>query len=304
MKRFVVVPAVAMVLFSAASAQAQIIDRVRQGIEKGLDRAVQGVAKRYNLDDQQAAAARKLFNERANDFLDKNGERIEKLVAEVKDRVQSGQLRFPPRPEDIKEALELVMPLVNDARKHFGETADHFRGILNDDQRKTFDEDRARLEMVADQALESLKNGQLPLGALGGGLGGFGGGGDPAAARTRMVFTGAGFLEREWDLWLERSAKAAKMTDEQFSKSREILKLAKEAAAEYRRAKEEDIKRVGQLLRDARRDAEKRKEADKAAEELAKPLEEIGKKWQSDVLALLSEEQRKAAIDANRRPGQ
>jgi hypothetical protein len=113
------------------------------------------------------------------------------------------------------------------------------------------------------------------------------------------AFTGRGFLEAEWSRWGERVAKAARMDEEQTRKATEMLDLARAAAAEYRRLREPEIKRIAADLAELRKaekpDAVRIAGLEKAASDLVRPLEEIGRKWQNDVLGLLNAEQRKSA---------
>lgn len=141
--------------------------------------------------------------------------------------------------------------------------------------------DRARLDSAG--AIVSLRNGNA-------------GGVD---AKLGRFFTGRGFEEKSWEAWLSLVDKTVKMTDDQRTKATALLGEAKDAAVGYRKAKEEDYKRIAAelaaLRAEAKPDPAKKKSVEKAAADLSAPVDEITKKWKADVLALLTDEQRKVA---------
>ena len=145
----------------------------------------------------------------------------------------------------------------------------------------------ARMVLSPTGELLDVREGGGPAGA------GFGGG----AADPRLRFTGRGFLEREWGQWLDRTVRQAGMTDEQKARAAGMLKLATDAAADYRKAREADIKRLAgelaELGKAAQPDAARRAAVEKAAAELEAPLLEIGRRWRADVLNLLDDAQRR-----------
>jgi len=304
MKRF----AAAALVFAltAASVRAQEEkkaneERVRQLIDAGLSRMVDGVAVRYDLEDAQKEQLRALMKERAEDFLKTHGEAIRKLAETegpaLQEKIKAGGLRS----EDVKALREKVTPLLEAARKHLSQSADLMsKNILDADQRTKFGEDRDRMEKQLDDALSRLNSGEFDqIGALmAGRMAGRLGGGDfgPGGGRS---FTGRGFEERRWDTWLRSLGLRGKMTDEQKQRAQSLLVQAKEAAALYRKEKEEDYKKIAADLAELRTnkdaDPKRREGIEKAGRDLGRPIEEIGLKWMKDVWALLNDEQKKAA---------
>ena len=116
------------------------------------------------------------------------------------------------------------------------------------------------------------------------------------ARRTSAMFTGKGFVETEWSRWLEATARSVGMTAEQRTRADRLLNLAAEAAAEHRRAREADYRRIAAdlaKLQQGRGDPATRVGVTKAAAELSAPVDAIGKRFRADVAALLDDAQSK-----------
>ena len=117
-----------------------------------------------------------------------------------------------------------------------------------------------------------------------------------AARKALKVFSGKGFVEAEWAKWLERTAVAVGMTAEQRTRADRLLNLAAEAAAEHRKAREADYRRIAAdlaKLQQGRGDPATRVGVTKAAAELSAPVDAIGKRFRADVAALLDDAQSK-----------
>jgi hypothetical protein len=116
-------------------------------------------------------------------------------------------------------------------------------------------------------------------------------------ARLGRFFTGRGFEEKNWETWLASAITSAKFSEEQQSKAKALLAEAKSAVADYRRTREAEYKRIAADLAEVRTNPAAAKDrkagVEKAATALAAPVEEVGRKWRADVIALLSDEQRK-----------
>lgn len=279
--RSLALPAVALLLALPAVASAQVPDPVealKRMMEQGVDRLVQGAGERYKLDDGQKEQLRSLLGEKTKEFLDGHADELKSLSEKVQALREKGA---EAKLTEWAEVLESARPLMESARKNVEKTGDIFRDkVLDDEQKKLFEQDRE----AGRNMFERMQRG----GFGGGGAGGFGN--NPA-----LRFSGRGFEEQSWEQWLRTTARRVEMNEEQQSKAKEFLELAKKAAADYRKAKEEDYKRMAAAFAELRRtpDAEKRKALEKEGGELTKPIDEIGTKWKADVTNLLTPEQKK-----------
>jgi hypothetical protein len=244
-----------------------------------LERFVNGAGEFYKLSDEQKAAMRTLLEERAPGTQER-WSALGKYWQEARRKAESGE------EVDWAALREKVMatPEGQEAQKYMEETRTLFRDkVLNDAQKKIYDDAKG-------QGLDPM-TGREQFG-----------GGFSSAERAARRFTGKGFEEAAWQRWLDRVASAAKLTPDQISQAKEMLELAKEAAAQYRKDKESQYKEMAAALAKLKdeKDADKKKSVEKAAEELAAPIDGIGKKWKDDVLAMLDETQKKAVEGIDR----
>jgi hypothetical protein len=125
---------------------------------------------------------------------------------------------------------------------------------------------------------------------------GKGGPPDGIPGKKGKDFTGRGFQEAEWAAWLDGLDRAVMLSPEQRKAADEYLQLARQAAAEYRKVRQDDYRRIAADLAALRKDKSADPTAvaglEKAAVDLSRPIEEIGRKWRADVLALLTQAQR------------
>lgn len=264
-------------------------------LERATHLGIRRLAKRYKLDDPQKELVRALLKEHFADFVEKYGDEMKAITVEA--AAFHGKLDDPEAiPAGFVKIQERAAKVSAEQRRRVAKAVEEFRdGILSPEQRAAFDGDRG----------PALKEFGVLMGAahtdylLGQGLlrGDRWAAGDPAV-RARRIFTGVGFLDREWEQWLAAASKSARMTDEQNGKARLMLESAILDAAAYRRAKEDDIRRVAAELAElftSRPTPAKRAAVERGAVELTAPLEAIGAKWKADVLKLLTQEQRKSA---------
>lgn len=279
MRWTMIVLGVALAAGSAWAQEEKKADRFRQFAEKAREQMITKATERYKLSESQVTQLKTLLEERSK-ITDAKREEIGKAFREA----GAGGGR-----PDFKAVREKLQPLFEEMRKFAMETADKVKSdILNDEQKKLFDEDVAA--------------GRQIIGGGFGGQGGFGQGGPGGRG-----FTGRGFQEQQWDGYAQGVIRLAKTSEEQTGKINEMLKLAKEAAAEYRKAKEKELAEVAKELADLRQNRdttrEQRAAVEKKATDLNAPIGEIFSKFQKDVQALLTEEQRKLIEPLNRTGG-
>lgn len=245
-----------------------------------LDQLVRTAAEMYKLDDGQKDALRVLLDERSKVTQEK-WEAVGRHFRAYREKQENGE------EVDWDAARAEAAPLFEAARKVMEETRGLIREqILDDEQRRIYDKAKA--------------DGRDPLTGREDFM-------VSPAERLARRFTGKGFEEQSWEQWLEAVDRAAKLTGEQSAKAKEMLAMAKEAAARYRRDKEDDYRKMAadlaELAKDAKAPADKRRAVEKAAAELAAPIDGIGKKWREDVTALLDEKQKQAIEGLDRRFG-
>jgi len=231
-----------------------------------LERQVEEATKVYKLDDSQKEKLKTLLEARGK----ASREKMEPIRKAFEDAKKEGKRL------NREEFQEKFGDIFANMRKDREETATMVRDqILNDEQKKTFDERKTKGE--------SLLGGQ-----------GFGRGGAGQPGQGGFGRGGTTQQETVWDRWLGQVVEKGKLTDEQKSKATVMLGQAKEAAAAYRKDKDADFKKAADELSKAR---EAGREAIAAAlkttEELNKPIVEIGNKWKADILGLLNEDQKK-----------
>jgi len=249
-------------------------------------------AKYFKLSEDQTAKLRKHLDERSNETWKLQGA-AQKLTSAGKAMEEAGV------PFDAELFKRKEADLKADLIRYRMETRTMVReNILTDDQRRLFDAALADNNdpLTGQPADENLPNhhpakykayteAQAKLhreqwAAM------------SEANRAERVFNGKGFVETEWTQWLQRTAAATDMTDEQRVRAAEMLDLAKAAAAEYRKRKEADYRKIAAELAKAG-DSPAAAGLRKAATELSAPVDSIGRKFREDVMELLSAEQMK-----------
>lgn len=241
----------------------------------------------YGLDDKQKESFKALLEERSEGARAK-WEAVGKLFNEAREAARNGER------VDWDAVREKSRPAMEEARKFTEETTGLFRDkVLTDEQKKKFDEAKTKgLDPISGRE----QGGRFGQGGPGG-----------QTDRVSRRFTGMGFEEQAWAAWLERLNTAAKLSEEQLGKAKDMLALAKEAAADYRKSKEAEYKRLaeafGEIAKDRNFPREKRDAIVKEGTELTAPIDGIEKKWKDDVKTLLNDEQKKAAETLDRQRG-
>lgn len=235
-------------------------------------------AKYYGLDDDQREAVRALMQDGFREYLDW-WETIDRQSIKNAKLIARGELTHN---ELCKQNEPLIQRSAQVLDRIRAELREH---ILDGVQ-------RARFEEAELAGRDPLTGRQASFGS--------------DARREDSVenaskrFTGKGFEEEAWAAWLKRVDTAARLNADQSARAADLLAQAKEAAADYRRAREADYKRLAGEWAEIDRtraggnaDVSRWTAFRKAGAELTAPVGEIGRRWRADVMNLLDETQRR-----------
>lgn len=102
-----------------------------------MTQAVNNIARRYNLNDEQRAHTEKLMKERVTKFLKDNENEVWPIIREL---LTSG-LQAPKDQQALKRIGTAAKPLLDKARDEIFNANTEWRGILTDDQKQVHDFD-------------------------------------------------------------------------------------------------------------------------------------------------------------------
>jgi hypothetical protein len=271
MNQWIAVPAVVVLMAAAAPAQEEKKDDRLGGFlippDRVFEEIAKGLSKHYGLDEEQSQLARQMVADYGRRFVSRNADELRALQMEG---MKLALLGGKPDSDTLRDLSRRVKALMYDGKEPLDQFSEEFHGILNEDQKLRHDIERkqvALLMQVVDLELDKMiATGQLP------------GpdqnnpskpGSDADKMRPARRFTGAGFVERQWESYVKAFAAHYRLDGEQNRRAEEMLALAKKDAAEYRKANEERIKEFGEKFK-ALRDAYAAREA--TAEQRAKAL--------------------------------
>jgi hypothetical protein len=213
-------------------------------LDRVFDQVSKGIARHYSLDDDQLELTRQIVASHGKKFLDRNGDKLRGLQFEA----VKWQLLGKPDPDTLKTLARQVKDILADAKTTLEQSGDEFASILNDDQRARHEIERKQVGLlfqVADLEIDKvIMTGALPgpeqngvAGRLTAAINE-----NQEARRAGRRFTGAGFLERTWEAYVQAFAAHYRFDAEQFKRAGEMLSLAKKDAADYRKTNEAKIK--------------------------------------------------------------
>ena len=125
-------------------------------IDAIMDRAVQNIATRYNLNSKQTELTRELMRRDVYRFLEDH----EREVWPVIRKLLESQLRTPEDPEDMKWIGEAAGPLAKLAEQAIYDANEEWRLILTPDQVKVHDFDMAEMKSTFKEIHKNLDDWQ------------------------------------------------------------------------------------------------------------------------------------------------
>ncbi len=109
-----------------------------------VDKAAEGIIKRYKLNDQQADFTRKMMSRRVDNLLRKHEDKVRKLFGEAFAMRAMGK---PPSKEAIQSWAERAMPVYKDARKEILAGNEEWAKVLTPEQKKIHKLDLKMMEV-------------------------------------------------------------------------------------------------------------------------------------------------------------
>ena len=275
-------------------------------MERVIDRIVDQMAKHYNFDEEQTRMTREMLKVRYPDYLNSNRAEIQTLLNKYFEALVNDK---PPTPEEVAEWAKNAQPMLAGLGEVTHEVMDTMHEYLNDDQIVMLD-----AELVAFDAGMQMAQNKLSVWADGGfdpdtewifstknrqsgeeeGMGPEeledseeGVADEDARAKSTMPVD-------EWALYTQRFIERYQLNDEQKQKAHQILRRQQEARDNYLRRKADEMKRVTQMLADAKSE-EEQLAALKAYEDLNEPVNQLFKQLKDRLDALPTRAQRNAA---------
>lgn len=268
--------------------------------EKILEQVAKALSDNYELDDGQTEYAKELLSEYTRSFLQANAEDIDALKLEFLKAALNPSGSADDGDYMSADAAKRLKRLFGAGRETLDQFSKEFRAVLDEDQRTRFDLEKKQLELLVAVA-ETEADKRLAREE------GRGGKATADIRKSARRFNGAGFLEQRWEEYKLLFAEHYGLDESQNRKADEMVASAKRAAADYRKANEDAIKRFTaayRRLREAfgekgltaearqRLDAE-RKSLDAEAERFESPLREMYERLKADLDSLLTEQQKK-----------
>jgi hypothetical protein len=272
---------------------------------KMLEQGVRDLTLRYKLDEEQRALAREILAVHGKKFFDKHLDEIRAL------QLEGMKIRFSGEedPEVIRALAGRLKVILDDAVETLEAAGDDFHEILDEDQAEQHDRERRNFREGIKNARamldQTLADGVTPwtrqrMAA-----------GESAEAQARRRrWTGGGFVEREWQAYVEAVVAHYKYDDQQTGRAMQMLELAKKDAAEYRKTRETEIRDVAaahKRLAEAEAAAmdadpahkkalaDQRKTLDAEADTLEKPLDKMFADLREAVESLATPDQKRRA---------
>lgn len=109
-----------------------------------VNKAAEGIIKRYKLNDEQADFTRKMMTRRVNKLLEKHEDRVRKLFGEA---FAMRALGKPPSKQAIQSWAERALPVYEDARKEILAGNEEWGKILTPEQKKIHKLDLKMMEV-------------------------------------------------------------------------------------------------------------------------------------------------------------
>lgn len=247
--------------------------------EQLMDQVCDGIARKYNLTDQQKAYTRKLMAHHVKAFLDRHQRKVRTLVAEAIRLAAPGAKR---NPDDFQEWAQRSRPLWDEAKEAILKGNERWRRCLNEDQKKIHDRDlrlmRSNFEAF-DKKFARWRDGGYDPGI------------DRFVFRTRsapeppegqdaVVGPGPWTVTNDsyWDLYVRNFIKRYKLDAAQAETAYSILKECKDRAEQYTETHKGEIDTSEAKLRELRLSGSPRRdiiEAEKQHRGLTAPLDDL-----------------------------
>lgn len=149
-----------------ASTAKDVTEELRTGkrpasvtIEMIMERAVQNIATRYNLNENQTEITRQMMKDGVYRFLEEHEKEVWPIIRDL----LASQLKAPEDPQDVKRIGKTARPLARAAEKAIYEANDIWREILTPEQVRVHDFDMSEMKRTfreMDDRLHQWEEGQ------------------------------------------------------------------------------------------------------------------------------------------------
>jgi len=252
------------------------------GLDKILDRAVQNLTIRYNLNEDQAKLTSELMHARVKKFLQDHQREVWPVLRELMHYQLNGE---NPDPEAAKRIARAALPLLEEAKKAIRDGNADWRGfLLNDQQRQLHDFDLSEMEIqfkTADQTLKGWNEGKPDGGMLFPPEQDKPKPGQPPkpvrpTERLKPVLEDATSKDR-YTAFVDDFIKQCQLDASQTTSARSILKEILEKVEAYKAAHREELDKLAEEDRKAvvEGDLEKRKTVAQETHRVLEPLQEL-----------------------------
>ncbi|MFH0982872.1 MAG: hypothetical protein V2A79_15225 [Planctomycetota bacterium] len=249
-----------------------------------IRQASDNVARRYNLNKEQAERTREKMEEGVTRFLEENEEAIWPLVRDLARQQLTGKMFDPSNPDDLAAAKrigEAALPIVEKARQAIYQGNADWRTILSPEQKQLHDYDLQEMKGTFEEITKNFEKYKA---------------GDPVPnpmfpqyepkpnepprpPRPPSVITpGKQRQEDTWERYVQDFIRKYQLDPPQREAAESILREMKQRAADHRASKAKDYEEVRKRLNEsfaAGADLKKRAAASRDEKQLNKPIDEL-----------------------------
>lgn len=261
-------------------------------IEKIMDNAVKGIARRYSLNEAQTKYTEELMRREVQRFLREN---YDEVWPAVRDLLSAG-LRAPQNGDDAARVGKAALPLALKARKAIIDGNMEWRKILTPEQQAVHDYDLAAMEKTLDQIEENFKSwvdGKPTTGPL------IPPGPDPKFGPRPPKQPPPGLPQPQsefadalamFDKYVEEFIKDYELDAGQIESARSILKEHRDKAQAHLDRNKAELEKIREGMQQAHeaKDRDKRNELETQHQALLEPVNELFTQMDGRLKALLT----------------
>ena len=154
--------------------EAENFDQFRDAILKRTDKMTDGIAKMYELGDEQKGEAREIVDRHVKEYLANQGPKLFDLFKRGKalgEFMKEERIGWEELPRDLKQQLlDQAIPLMEDVQKRLRRFSDDFAATLDEKQLEKLSEERRKMEsnfamgLAAARAIRAGKDPPEPTG--------------------------------------------------------------------------------------------------------------------------------------------
>lgn len=264
-------------------------------VDSMMNTAVNNIARRYNLNEQQKAYTQALMTKGVKDFLSKHEDDLRGLLTEM---IAKQVSKEEVTEEMAKRWGDMAMPMFHDAKKAILENNMAWREVLNEDQRKIHDLDLRLMKGNFKQFEDRFQRwqngeylpGEMPIGPP-----------RNSEAQTVTPPTPPQIVRQmkpdTWELYVQQFADRYKLDKGQRTSAVAILDDCRTRANQYLEANKAEMVKVDNELAEARRarpiDRDQLMQITRRSRELSAPVTTLYNEMKARLDKLPTENQRR-----------